>query len=97
MYFNEEQVGHAIHEKIADGVIRREDIFVTTKLAPMAWHQVKESLIKSLKRLQLDYIDLFLIHDPMVVNCPIGGIDSIADYRTFVQNSKDLPPGKFHI
>ena len=57
LYFNEDQVGQAIHDKIAEGVIKRKDLFVTTKLGSMQSTQVKESLIGSLKRLQLDYID----------------------------------------
>ncbi|NLR90923.1 aldo/keto reductase [Flammeovirga sp. SR4] len=62
IYENEEGVGEAIK---ASG-ISREDLFITTKL----WNEdirngnIEEALKASLKRLQLDYIDLYLIHWP---------------------------------
>ena len=97
LYFNEDQVGQAIHDKIAEGVIKRKDLFVTTKLGSMQSTQVKESLIGSLKRLQLDYIDLFLIHNPCALKSPPGGINCFEDYLVYAQKSKELPSGKFHI
>lgn len=59
-------MGNAIRAKISEGVIRREDIFVTTKL----WNtfhepdQVPFAFQKSLENLDLGYIDLYLIHSP---------------------------------
>ena len=61
-YGNEEAVGNAI--KRAD--VPREELFVTTKL----WIQdagderTKEAIERSLQRLQLEYLDLYLIHQP---------------------------------
>lgn len=68
-YQNETSVGEAIREKIADGTVKREEIFVTTKLTgihttpELACHGVELSL----KNLGLDYIDLYLIHAPMAM------------------------------
>lgn len=65
-YRNEEAVGEAIAEAIADGSVQREDLFVTTKL----WNtnhrpeRVKAALEASLRRLKLDYLDAYLIHTP---------------------------------
>ncbi|KAJ8680126.1 hypothetical protein QAD02_015913 [Eretmocerus hayati] len=65
-YENEKEVGQAIREKIQDGTVKRQDIFITTKL----WsHAHKEDMVleeckKSLDNLGLDYIDLYLIHWP---------------------------------
>ena len=62
-YLNEEAVGRAIR---ASGV-PREDLFITTKL----WiqdaddHTTKAAFEKSLTRLGLDYLDLYLIHQPL--------------------------------
>jgi diketogulonate reductase-like aldo/keto reductase len=65
-YRNEEAVGDAIQEAFKAGTLRREDLFVTTKL----WNtnhrpeRVKPALQASLRRLQLDYVDCYLIHTP---------------------------------
>uniref|UniRef100_A0A2M4BUN1 Putative aldo/keto reductase family n=1 Tax=Anopheles marajoara TaxID=58244 RepID=A0A2M4BUN1_9DIPT len=67
LYENEAEVGQAIRDKIAEGVIRREDVFVTTKL----WNthhdpaHVEEAFRRSYNLLDIGYIDLFLIHSPM--------------------------------
>ncbi|EHB16402.1 Aldo-keto reductase family 1 member C1-like protein [Heterocephalus glaber] len=66
-YQNEEEVGQAIRSKIADGTVKREDIFYTSKLWS-TFHQpqlVQSCLERSLKKLQLDYVDLYLIHFPV--------------------------------
>ncbi|GFG35827.1 hypothetical protein Cfor_07247 [Coptotermes formosanus] len=65
-YKNEKEVGAAVRAKIAEGVIKREDVFVTTKL----WNThhrpavVVDTCKKSLRNLGLDYVDLYLIHWP---------------------------------
>lgn len=66
-YQNEKEVGQAIREKIAEGVIRREDIFVTTKLWNTYHHpdHVQQAFEKSLENLDIEYIDLYLMHTPM--------------------------------
>ncbi|XP_004588538.2 aldo-keto reductase family 1 member C15-like [Ochotona princeps] len=66
-YGNEEEVGAAIREKIADGTVKREDIFYTTKLwcTYLQPELVREALEISLKKLQMDYVDLFIIHNPV--------------------------------
>jgi diketogulonate reductase-like aldo/keto reductase len=65
-YRNEAEVGVAIEQLLADKVVRREDLFVTTKL----WNnnhrpeRVTSALQKSLGRLGLDDVDLYLVHTP---------------------------------
>ena len=64
MYKNEAEIGQALSELFRSGAVKREDLFVTSKL----WtehhpgDQVKPGLVDTLKRLQLDYVDLYLIH-----------------------------------
>ncbi|KAM3926623.1 aldo-keto reductase family 1 member C3-like [Leptodactylus fuscus] len=67
LYGNEVEVGRGINAKIADGTVKREDVFYTGKLwsTYQSPEWVRPALEKSLKSLQLDYMDLFLIHSPL--------------------------------
>ncbi|ANB12040.1 glycerol 2-dehydrogenase (NADP(+)) GCY1 [Sugiyamaella lignohabitans] len=67
-YLNEEEVGNGIKKAIASGKVKREDIFITTKVFPTFHNRVEESLNRSLKNLQLEYIDLLLVHWPVGLN-----------------------------
>jgi len=66
-YQNEHEVGAAIKEKIADGTITRKDLFVTSKLWNTfhSFAAVEQGLRMTLKNLELEYLDLYLIHWPM--------------------------------
>ncbi len=61
-YFNEEEVGSAIKKS----GVPREDIFLTTKVwvEHYGYENTKASVLESLKKLQTDYIDLMLLHQP---------------------------------
>uniref|UniRef100_A0A8C3WZE5 Aldo-keto reductase family 1 member D1 n=1 Tax=Catagonus wagneri TaxID=51154 RepID=A0A8C3WZE5_9CETA len=69
IYLNEHEVGEAIREKIAEGKVRREDIFYCGKL----WatnhdpEMVRPCLERTLKTLQLDYVDLYIIEIPIAL------------------------------
>eukprot|EP01048_Picozoa_sp_COSAG05_P002605 COSAG05_NODE_108_length_18693_cov_7.956709_15_plen_394_part_00 len=67
IYGTEPAVGRAIAAKIADGTVRRSELFVTTKLT-QAHHSpclVEAALRRSLANLGLDYVDLYLVHGPI--------------------------------
>ena len=66
-YFNEESVGRAIAKKIADGTVKREALFITTKLwvQDAGYEATKKAFEVSLNKLGLDYLDLYLIHQPI--------------------------------
>ncbi|XP_076630770.1 aldo-keto reductase 1B-like [Colletes latitarsis] len=67
IYGNEKEIGKALREKIAEGVVKREDLFITTKL----WNtsHKRESVVpmckRSVENFGLGYIDLYLIHWPV--------------------------------
>ncbi len=62
-YMNEEAVGRSI----AKCGVAREELFITTKLwvQDMSYEKAKDAINTSLKNLGLDYIDLYIIHQPM--------------------------------
>ena len=65
-YGNEEAVGDAMRESFEAGTLQREELFVTTKL----WNsnhrpeRVRPAFDASRRRLQVDYVDCYLIHTP---------------------------------
>ena len=61
IYANEEQIGEAIAECIAAGV-PREELYITTKLWHDDYHDVEAAARESLRKLKLEYMDLYLVH-----------------------------------
>lgn len=61
-YFNEEQVGNAI----AKSGVPREEIFLTTKVwvEHYGYEEAKKSVLESMRKLQTEYLDLVLLHQP---------------------------------
>ena len=63
-YENEVEVGKGINKAINEGIVKREDLFVVTKMWPNEKEDPEKALRQSLERLQLSYVDLFLDHWP---------------------------------
>jgi len=67
VYENEKQIGAAIKAKIAEGVVKREELFITSKLWNTFYspHLVEPTIKQTLADFGLDYVDLYLIHWPI--------------------------------
>lgn len=133
LYRNEVQVGNAVRAKIADGTVKREDIFVTTKVFawvtlrwiqslnfneifvhlldtlklicivfffPQLWnifHEpewVEKSFNRSFENLNLDYIDMYLLHFPIawqrVLKNESLPVDDVDSYELFPKDSDGM-------
>lgn len=83
-YGNEAAVGAGIRAALDAGLCRREDLWVTSKLwnTYHAREHVRPAVERTLRDLQLDYLDLYLIHFPIA--------------QAFVPFEERYPPGWFH-
>ncbi|GHU70552.1 aldehyde reductase [Bacteroidia bacterium] len=64
VYGNEKEIGAAIAKVINEGIVTREELWITSKVWNDSHHRVAESARQSLKDLRLDYLDLYLVHWP---------------------------------
>ena len=80
-YGNEKDVGRGIQRAIKEGLVKREEIFVTSKIMPSDYDRAYKGIEDSLKDLGLDYLDLILIHQP--------GYDDESVYRAMEKALKN--------
>lgn len=62
-YLNEEAVGRGIRRALEEGIVKREAIFLSTKLWPTLYEK-EDAVEKTLERLGVTYVDLLFIHQP---------------------------------
>jgi diketogulonate reductase-like aldo/keto reductase len=67
IYGNEESMGEGIKQGIKEAGIKREDLFITSKLwnADLAYDEALKAYEKSIEKIGVDYLDLYLVHWPV--------------------------------
>jgi alcohol dehydrogenase (NADP+) len=101
IYGNEREIGEALQECFQEGLVERQNLFVTSKL----WLDMKADVLEGLKQtlsdLQLDYVDMYLIHWPVTLkkggdgsgNRVILPYDEIAESETWKQMERAVELG----
>ena len=81
IYGNEAEIGQALAESFQEGVVSREQVWITSKLWNNAHapEDVQPALEKTLEDLKLDFLDLYLIHWPIIIRKGVLYHESAAD------------------
>ena len=85
MYGNEDAVGEGVRRAMAEYGVKREEIFVITKIYPSQFHEPEKAIDMALEKLDLGYIDMMLLHHP--------GTHDVEAYRAM---EKYVEQGKIH-
>lgn len=77
VYGNEKEIGDVLKELFAEGVVKREELWITSKVWNDMHDHVEEACQESLRKLGLDYLDLYLVHWPFPnFHAPKVSVDS---------------------
>ena len=74
VYGNEKEIGKVLKKAISEGIVKREDLWITSKVWNDMHHDVAGACKRTLEDLELDYLDLYLIHWPFP-NFHAKGVD----------------------
>jgi len=92
-YKNEAVLGKVLKKWIDAGKIKREDVFITTKVLPTGSHpdRIANFIDIQLKALQLDYVDLYLMHNPASIKVDDTGLEPLfVDGKIVIDTSSTL-------
>lgn len=89
IYQNEREVGQGIADALAAGLVKRESLFITSKLwnSSHRFEDVPLAMQKTLSDLRLDYLDLYLVHWPVAFKPGVGFAKNREEYYTY----QDVP------
>lgn len=89
IYGNEKEVGKALTECFEEGIVTRADLWITSKLwnDSHAAEDVEPALKKTLSDLQIEYLDLFLIHWPVAIKKGVSMAEKASDFFSL----KEIP------
>ncbi|RIA93022.1 xylose reductase 2 [Glomus cerebriforme] len=92
-YGNEKEIGLGLKKAFDTGIVKREDIFVTSKLwnTNHARKHVREACERSLRDLQLDHLDLYLIHFPISLKYVDPDVRQPAEWFDDVEKKETIP------
>ena len=82
MYGNEDAVGEGVRRAMAEYGVKREEIFVITKIYPSQFHAPEEAIDMALEKLDIGYIDMMLLHHP--------GNGDVEAYKTMERYVEEL-------
>lgn len=83
-YSNETGVGNGVRRAIDEGIVTREEMFITTKVMPGNYDRAYQSIDESLERLGFDYIDLMLVHQSGLNDTELQGY--VRQYGTVIES-----------
>lgn len=89
IYQTEEVIGEALKELFQEGVVKREDLFITTKVGNPLYADPEFSLNESLRKLGIDYVDLLLQHWPFG-NSPVFNKDGKLNREQSIENKNAI-------
>ncbi len=96
VYGNEKSIGRALRKELRVGHLQRADLFVTSKLwnADHAPSKVEAAVRRTLRNLQLGYLDMYLIHWPTGFGCADGVAQEVCDATTNSRFPKHAATGR---
>lgn len=91
-YGNEANIGKALHDLLSQNIIKRNELWITSKLWNTEHHSenVEEQLRLTLKDLQLDYLDLYIIHWPVAFQHGDGPFPKDKDGNIILDKTVDI-------
>ena len=90
IYGNEKEIGEGINKALSEGLVKREELFIVTKLWILRKHEAEASIKDQLSNLNLSYVDLYLDHWPMSIYKDSKGEQKFTSMHQVWKQMEDL-------